>query len=183
METASEATANSSLNNDPQAVVVRREPERDLVTWTAPSRLFRRYGRKAYVSIFSIVGIIGIVIFIAEGLMPVILLIALIFLFYVLSTVPPENIEYRVTNRGVRVAGKETPWQNIESFYFASKTGGEVLVFDTTIFPGKMELVMNTEIKETLRREISAYISYEEKPPSVFDKLIGWFSKKLLDSE
>lgn len=182
METATNP-ADSTLNNDPQAVVVRREPERDLVTWTAPSRLFRKYGRKAYVSIFSIVGIISIVIFIAEGLMPVILLIALIFLFYVLSTVPPENIEYKVTNRGIKIAGKETPWQNIGSFYFASKVGGEILIIDTVVFPGKMEIVINPEIKDTLRKEISAYIPYEEKSPSPFDKFTGWFFKKLLNNE
>lgn len=175
--------ANGTLNQDPQEVVIKREPEKDLVTWNAPSRLFRRYGRKAYVTLFSIVGVVSIIIFVAEGLMPVILLIALVFLFYILSTVQPENIEYKITNRGVKIADKETRWQDITSYWFLTKTGGEILGFDTLAFPGKIELVINSEIKADLKREISSYLPYEEKTPSAMDKLTGWFAKKILENE
>lgn len=182
MEPARESE-NSTLNNEPQAVVVRRETERDLVTWTAPARPFKRYGRKFYVTVFSIVGIISIILFIAEGAMPVVLLISLIFLFYVLSTVPPENIEYKITNKGVKIAGKETSWQNIVRFCFMTKSGSEVLVFDIISLPGRMELVITPEIKESLRREISAYVPYEEMQPSTLDKVVNWIVKKLPESE
>jgi len=175
--------ANSTLNVEPQAVVVRREPERDLVTWTAPARPFKRYGRKFYVTIFSFVGIISIILFIAEGAMPVVLLVSLIFLFYVLSTVPPENVEYKITNKGVKIAGKETPWQNMLRFCFLPKTGTEVLTFDTIGLPGRMELVINQGIKENLKKEISAYVAYEEMQPSFLDKIVGWIIKKLPESE
>ena len=173
----------STLNDEPQAVVVRREPERDLLTWTAPARPFKRRSRRFYVTIFSIVGIISIILFIAEGVMPVVLLISFIFLFYVLSTVPPEEIEHKITNKGIRIAGKETSWQNILRFCFSSKLGSDVLVFDTATFYGRIELVINPEIKESLRREISAYAPYEEIPPSLMDKIVTWIAKKLPESE
>lgn len=182
MESAPGSTQ-STLNDEPQAVVVRREPERDLVTWTAPARPFKRYGRKFYVTIFSIVGIISIILFIAEGVMPVVLLISLIFLFYVLSTVPPENIEYKITNRGVKIAGKETPWQNIGRYWFTPKSGGEVLVFDTAGFAGRIQLVISPELKDRLKKEISAYVTYEEVSPSTLDKVVNWVIKKLPESE
>jgi hypothetical protein len=176
-------TANSTLNDEPRAVVVRYEPERELITWTAPSRPFKRYGRRFYVTIFSIVGIISIILFVAEGLMPVILLVSLIFLFYVLSTVPPENIEYKITNMGVNIAGKKTGWQNIVRFWFSSKTGSDILTFSTVMLPGRMELVINPEIKDKLKKEISAYVPYEEMPPSAFDKIAGWLISKLPESK
>lgn len=182
METAPQP-ADSTLNKDPQEVFVKREPEKDLITWTAPSRLFRRYGRKAYVTLFSIVGVVSIIIFVAEGIMPVFLLVALVFLFYTLSTVQPENIEYKITNRGIKIADKETHWQDIASYWFLTKTGGEVLGFDTVVFPGRMELVINPEMKADLKKEISSYLPYEEKKPSAIDKLTGWFAKKILESE
>lgn len=175
--------ADSTLNGEPQAVVVRREAERDIIVWTAPARPFKKYGRKFYVTVFSIVGIVGIIFFIAEGIMPVILLISLIFLFYVLSTVQPENIEYKITSRGIKIAGKETPWQNLIKFCFSQKSGSEVLVFDTVLLPGRMELVINPEIKESLKKEISAYIPYEEIPPSFLDKILNWIVKKLPESD
>lgn len=182
MDSATEPV-DSTLNQEPQPVVVKREPERDLVIWTAPARPFKRYGRKFYVTVFSIVGIISIILFVAEGIMPIILLISLIFLFYVLSTVPPENIEYKITNKGIKVAGKETSWQYIARFCFSSKTGSEILTFDTTTFPGKMELVINSDVKDRLKKEISAYVPYEEIPPSALDKVTDWIVKKLPEND
>ena len=176
-------SADSTLNKEPQAVVVRRESERDLVIWTAPARPFKKYGRKFYVTVFSLVGIVGIVFFIAEGVMPVILLVSLMFLFYVLSTVQPENIEYKVTNRGIKIGDKPTPWQNMIRFCFSQKSGVDVLVFETISLPGRIELVINPEIKDSLKREISAYVLYENIPPSFLDKVANWFIKKLPESD
>ncbi|KKP31069.1 MAG: hypothetical protein UR20_C0044G0007, partial [Candidatus Woesebacteria bacterium GW2011_GWE2_31_6] len=77
------------------------EVEKDLVTWTAPGRPFKRRDKQFYLTTISIVGLVSLIIFLAEGAMPVILIISLVFLYYVMSTVPPENIEYKITNKGV----------------------------------------------------------------------------------
>ena len=69
----------STLNIEPQAVVVRREPERDLVVWTAPARPFKRRDKQFYVTTFAMAGIVSLVLFLAEGIMPVILIISLVF--------------------------------------------------------------------------------------------------------
>lgn len=174
---------NSTLNSEPQAVVVRREPERDLITWTAPARPFKRYGRKFYVTIFSIVGIISIILFIAEGVAPVILLVSVIFLFYILSTVPPENIEYRITNKGVKMADTTINWQDIRRFSFLRKTGSDLLILDTFSVPNRFEIVIGDSIKENIRKEVSAYVPYEVVKPTFLDKVLEWFVKKLPESE
>jgi hypothetical protein len=169
----------STLNNEPQAVVVRREPERDLVTWTAPARPFRRRTRQFYVTTFAIAGIASLVLFLAEGIMPVILIISLVFLYYVLSTVKPENIEYKVTNKGIKIAGSEISWSNITKFWISTVAENELLIIGTLSIPGKIEIVINGGIKEQLKREISAYVPFEEMMPSSLDKVTNWFSKKL----
>jgi hypothetical protein len=104
-------------------------------------------------------------------------------LFYVLSTVPPENVEHKITNKGIKIAGKETGWQNMIRFCFSTKLGSDVLVFDTTTLYGRMELVISPELKESLKREISAYVPYEEMPPLLVDKIVGWIANKLPESE
>jgi hypothetical protein len=182
MEPAKE-TDNSTLNNEPQAVVIRREVEKDLFVWTAPARPFKSYGKKFYVTIFSIVGIVSIILFVAEGIMPVILLISLIFLFYVLSTVQPEKIEYKITNKGIKIADKETFWQNVVKFCLTKRSDSDVLVFETTTFPGRLQLVVTPEIKGKLKNEISQYIPYQEIQVSTLDKVTDWIVKKLPESE
>jgi len=176
----------STLNEDvePQAVVVRRESERDLVVWTAPARPFKRRNSQFYVTVFAIAGIVALVLFFAEGLMPVLLIIALMFLYYVLSTVEPEKVEYKVTNKGIKIADKRTEWQFFNRFWFTERFGKELLIFETFQIPGRIEIVINPEDKERLKKEVSAYIPFEENiPVSNYDKVTDWFTSKLPGNE
>lgn len=165
--------------NEPQAVVVRREPERDLVVWTAPARPFKIRDRQYFVTIFASAGIISLIIFLAEGIMPVILIIALVFLYYILSTVPPENVEYKITTKGIKIADKLTSWQLLDNFWFGKRMDNVVLFFNTFQIPGRIELIINPEIKDELEKEISAYIPFEKSQDSSLDKFTSWVSQKL----
>ncbi|HKC04569.1 MAG TPA: hypothetical protein VKC54_01745 [Patescibacteria group bacterium] len=179
--TDSKSSPESTLNDgsEPQAVVVRREPERDIVTWTAVSRPFRRRDRQFYVTTFAIAGIVSLVLFLAEGIMPVLLIVSLVFLYYVLSTVEPEKIEYKITNKGIKFAGKRTEWQFLNRFWFSERFGSQLLVIETFQIPGRIEIVINPEIKESLKKEISAYIPFEEAAATNYDKVTNWFTSKL----
>ena len=53
--------------------------ERELFSWKAPARPFKRRDREYWVSILAIAGVIGLIILIIEGVMPVILIVALVF--------------------------------------------------------------------------------------------------------
>lgn len=169
----------STLNTEPQAVVVRREPERDLVVWTAPARPFKRRDRQFYVTTFAIAGIVSLVLFLAEGIMPVILIISLVFLYYVLSTVQPEDIEYKITTKGIKIANKLTGWQNLNRYWFTKRFDNDLMIIDTVLLPGRIEFVINSDIKEKLKKEMSAYIPYEEVSPATLDKITTWFAQKL----
>lgn len=164
-------------------VVVRREPERDLISWHAYARPFKRLSKQFYIKFFSIAGTVSLVVFLAEGIMPVLLIISLVFLYYVLTTVQPDEIEYKITSKGIRVDGKITEWQFLNRYWFSNRFGNEILIFETSFLPGRIEMVINSELKESLKKEISAYIPYEEVPISVFDHLINWFSEILLGNK
>lgn len=163
-------TAPSTLQNG---------PERELVTWTAPSRPFKRRDRKFFVTTFAMAGIVSLILFLAEGIMPVLLIIALVFLYYVLSTVEPEKIEYKVTNKGIKITGHLTPWNSLARFWFTKKLDNESLIFESFGIPGRVELVINTEDKGKLKEEISAYIPYEEVPVSRVEKVTNWLTSRM----
>lgn len=173
METADPIKEESTLKES------KRELEKDLVTWTAPARPFKRRDKQFYLTTISIVGLVSLIIFLAEGAMPVILIISLVFLYYVMSTVAPENIEYKITNKGVKVAGKLTGWDSFGRFWFGKRHDSELLIFETFQVPGRMELVIDTNFKEQIKKTLSEYLNEEEISPSTLDKAVDWFSKKL----
>lgn len=164
---------------EPEPVVVRREPERDLVVWQALARPFKRRDRKFYVTVISIIGVVCLILFLAEGAMPVILLVSLFFLFYIMNTIPPETIEYKITSKGIKMAGKKIDWNLLGRFWFAKRADSEVLIVETVAFPGRMEFVIVSEKKEEIKKALSSYLPEEEIPPSALEKAAGWISKKL----
>ncbi|MBU0999743.1 hypothetical protein KKG24_05640 [Patescibacteria group bacterium] len=167
---------------EPEPVVVRREPERDLVSWSAYARPFKKRTRQFYVTAIAISSVVGLILFLAEGIMPVVLLIALIFLFYVMNTVEPQTVEYRITTRGITMAGKKIDWNLLGRFWFSKRAVDELLIVETANFPGRMEFVVKQENKEEIRKALSSYLPEEEIPPSALDKATAWVSNKLPDN-
>lgn len=164
---------------EPTPVFIKPEKEHDLANWVAPARPFKRRNREFYVTVISIAAIVGLILFLVEGWVPVVLLISLVFLFYVMNTVEPENIEYRITTKGIKIAEKLTEWPYLGRFWFSRRFDSELLIIETARLPGRLELVINPELKTKIREGLAQYLKEEEVPPSYLDKAAGWFSKKL----
>lgn len=162
-----------------QHVVIRNEPEKELVSWIAAARSFKRRDRQFYVTTISIAALVCLVLFIAEGAMPVILIISVIFLYYVLSTVPPENITYKLTNKGIKIDKTTTPWEFLGRFWFGERHGSTMLFVEAFVLPGRLELVVDPAKREEIKKIMSQYLVEEEIPASRFEKVLDWFSKKL----
>jgi hypothetical protein len=155
------------------------EPEKQLFSWTAPARPFKRRDGDFWKTVIVITIIVGLILFFAEGFMPVILIISVIFLYYIFSTVEPDNIDYKLTTKGIKMADKLNPWENLGRFWFTKRFNDQILVFETFTLGGRLEVVIKPDDKEKIKSILSKYLLHEEAPPSVIDKATNWFSKKL----
>ncbi|OGM24609.1 hypothetical protein A2962_01490 [Candidatus Woesebacteria bacterium RIFCSPLOWO2_01_FULL_39_61] len=155
------------------------QPEKELFAWHAPARPFKRRGKEFWMTIIAIASLFSFILFLAEGAMPVILIVSVIFLFYVLSNVEPEEIQYKITTRGIRVVGRLTDMMLISRFWFSKRFDKDLLILEILQIPGRLELVINGKDLEKIRKVLSIYLPEEEIPPTNFDKLSGWLSEKL----
>lgn len=187
MPEAQESPASTLNQSNPPAnekkeevkMPIKEEPEKVLITWTAAARPFKRRDREFYITVIAIAAIVGLILFLVEGFMPVVLLVSLIFLFYVLSTVEPEAIEYKITTKGIKVEQRLTEWNNLTRFWFSRRFDSELLIFEEIVLPGRMELVLDPNKKEEIKKTLSSYLMEEEAPPSFLDRSANWLSKKL----
>jgi hypothetical protein len=168
-----------AAQENPRPVVIKRESEEELMSWRAPARPFKRRNREFYITIIAIAFIFGLVFFLIEGFLPVILIIALVFLVYVMSTVEPENIEYKITNRGIKIDSRRTDWDLMRRFWFTKRFDTQLLVIETTTLIGRLELVIQSELKPEITKTLSKYLIHEEVPPSYLDKATNWLTKRL----
>lgn len=156
------------------------EQEKSLVKWKAKTRPFKKRSREFYVNLFSVSGLVGLIIFLIEGVVPVVLIVALLFLFYVFSTIEPDEAEYEITSFGVRINGQIVKfWEEMGLYWFAKRMNEEVVVIQTNTVPWKMELVVDPKIKKDIEDVVSRKLHKNEHPETQIDKLAAWLGEKI----
>lgn len=158
---------------------VKEEVEKVLYQWSALARPFKRRSREFYVSVMAILSIIGLILFLAEGAMPVILLASLFFLFYILNTVEPPMAKYSITSKGIKIEDNLTPWNSMKRFWIAKNGQYNVLIVETVSLTGRMEYVVQEADIPAIKKLLSDYIPEEEALPTAYDKASKWFSSQV----
>lgn len=167
-----------STSESAQPVFIKREPEKTLFSWEAPSRPFKRRGKEFWATSLAIASVVSLILLLIEGVISVILVIALVFLFYILSTVKPETVEYKITSRGIKIADRLTPWRALTRYWFSHRLGSSLLIFEMINLPGRLELVINKKDKSKIKKSLLNYIFEEKAPATNLDKVSSWLSKK-----
>jgi hypothetical protein len=151
--------------------------EKELLSWESGARPFKRRDRDTYVTIIAVAALFGIILFIIQGIMPVLLIVSLLFLFYILSTVEPERVTYKITDSGIQINEKLTHWGELTRFWFTHRLDHTMLIMETTFLPGRLEIIIDSESKDKIKKVLKDYIPNEESPPSLFDKASNLTSK------
>lgn len=174
-------------NKDPEALDNQTaygqpsfEPEKELFVWKAAARPFKKREREFWVRLVAIASIFSFILFLAEGVMPVILIISIVFLFYILSSVEPEEIEYKITTRGIKIANQTTSWDSILRFWFYKRLNSDLLVCEVIFVPGRLEIVVDPKDIGRISAVLQKYLPNEQGPQTSLDRASNWLSEKLL---
>jgi len=154
------------------------EPERVILSWKAPTKVVNRKPREFWVKLVAAATLLGFIFFIAEGVMPVILLISLLFLFYIMSSVEPESAQYSITTRGINISQQKNAWSLFTSFEILKRGEVNFLILNMRTFPGKIELIIENKDVAKIKSALSKYISLSENTHGGFDKTSDWISSK-----
>lgn len=151
-----------------------------LLSWKAPSRPFKKQDREFWTTVLAIIFLISLILLFLKEWFLIATIMSLTFVYYVLSTVPPEEIEYQLTNRGIRFIKTEYPWESLYRFWISEKWGQKVLqVEGRTGLTGRLMLMLGNQDEFKVKEIMGKYLLYEEAPPTFFDKTSEWLSKKI----
>jgi hypothetical protein len=157
---------------------INKEPT--LFSWNAPSRPFKRRDRRYWVGIVATASLVSFILFIAEGVMPVVLLFSILLFYYVLSTVEPPEIGYKITKAGVEFSDGVFKWKFLKRYWFERKFDTTTLNFEMSKFPGRLELVVKEQDIPKVRQVLNRYLTEDEGRKTVFDRASDWVSQKIL---
>lgn len=156
------------------------EEERDLLVWKAPARVFKTRSKEFYTTIGSVVILVSIVLIFLREILLMFAVISFAFMAYVLATVKPDEIEHRITSRGVRTNGKFYRWDVLGRYWIESKDQHQVLIIETfSSFPRMLYLIVPEDKIQQVKELLTPYILYEKPEPDFVDKASDWLSRNI----
>lgn len=153
--------------------------EQVLTEWSSPARLFKKRDREYFVNIFAIVFLLSVILVFAREFVLIAAVFSIVFLIYVLSTVPPEDVQHRITNLGIESAGRFYRWEELADFWFEEQWGQQLMIvrpYMTT----RLIILLGDQNKDKIRKFASEHIPFREEPDRTWmDNAARWISEKI----
>ncbi len=155
---------------------------KNIFTWKSPVHIYKERTRKYFtqVALYALVGILAAIAF--GEIMLVGVIIAVVFVVYVLATAIPETVEHRINNMGIVSGGKVYLWEDLDSFWFDKKEETRMLVVQTYLrFPTRLIIILNEKISDrALLEALERHLHFHAGPVhTVFDKWAMKLQKKI----
>jgi hypothetical protein len=150
-----------------------------ILEWTAPGRPFKKKGKQYYLTSLLIVLLVEVILFLFHQYMLMLLIASLLFVTFVLATIPPRDFKYRISTEGITVEDHFFLWQELYDFYFKKREGVDVVHVRTHSFiPGELTLTLGEITREQMRSALLPYLPFREVVRSTFMEKSGdWLTK------
>ncbi len=147
--------------------------------WSSPSRLFKRRDKEYFTNIAAIVFLLTIVLVFAREFVLIAAVLSIVFLIYVLSTVPPQEVKHKITNLGLESAGHFYRWEALADFWFEEQWG-QVMLVVRPFMTARIIILLNNQDRSKVRELLAKRLPYREQPQkSWVDNAASWLSQKI----
>jgi hypothetical protein len=151
-----------------------------LLAWKSPARPFKRRDREYFTTIGAIVFLLAVILLFLKEWLLIAVIIALMFVAYILSSVPPEQIEHKVTTRGIFTGSRNYDWNDLSKFWFSERWKQPILHVETKMrFPGQLIILLGEAKKEEIKKVLDEYLSFEQPELTWMDNAADWLAKKV----
>lgn len=143
------------------------------------SRPFQPGDRQIFITGVVVAILISVILALAGEWMLIAVLVALIFAYYVWTNVPPEETEYVITTKGVRMHGQIYLWQELTRWWVEEKWGHKILSIDAPVsFPKRLHLVMGSVDEAKLTEVMGKHLVLEAPIDTPMDRAGRWLVEK-----
>ena len=157
-----------------------KPPSEELVyAWEAPDRPFKKRKKQFFLTAGTIAGLISLILFFS-GQFPLIgVVIAVLFVIYMLYTFPPHTITNQITTFGVRSVDNLYFWEELGQFWFEQKMGQDILLIEVSRFPNRLNLLIGEADKNVITAILSEVLIQNKPPLTPVEKAAQWLQEKI----
>ncbi|MBI4058292.1 hypothetical protein HY408_00845 [Candidatus Gottesmanbacteria bacterium] len=151
-----------------------------LLRWKSLSRPFRRRSKEFYKTAFLVVVLVILLLFLAREFVAGITTLIVFALYYVLFSVPPEEITHTMTQLGIETANYFHRYEEMKEFWFDERSGEKMLMIRMYVgFPSHLQLLLGGAPEEKIKEILSSKIPFREVPERTFlDRASMWLSHR-----
>lgn len=160
-------------------MVMEKQSAQTLLAWTSPSRLFKRRDREYFTNIGAIVFLLTIILVFAREFVLIAAVLSIVFLIYVLSTVPPEEVHHKITSLGIESAGHFYRWEELADFWLEEQWGQHLMVLRPYLSP-RVIILLGSQNHEKVRELVAKHIPLRSEPARTWvDNAASWLTRKI----
>lgn len=168
-------------NFSDQSAKIRIKDNSVLFEWEAPSHLYRKRGKDFFSTILAIVFLLAIFFIFLRDFLLVLLILAVAFFIYVITTAKPQVIKNQLTKKGVRLDKKFYLWEELVSFWLEYKD--QYTIFHLVMpfrLPGRLILLIEKNKEDKVIDILFDKLVYIEEPEkSWVDRFATWVAHKI----
>lgn len=152
-----------------------------LLSWTGPSHPFKKRDKVFFQTVAALTILLVVIVFFLHEFLLIGVILSVAFVVYAISSVPPVEVEHKITPLGFENAGRMFRWIELSSFWFEEKWDQKTLIIQTRLqFPAQVRAVLKTVPEEKVKDVIGKYLLFMGKPPkSWVDNTSDWLTKKI----
>lgn len=159
-------------------------PSQTLFAWSAPLRSYHPASGSVLRFCIAVASLLSALAWIFSDKILILPILAVVFVFYVLTTSKPPIVKHEITKFGLSFAGFHTRFESLSYYYFLKKYSFYVLVVvgqppssHHTYF-----VIDTEENKQNIDRILSEHLVKQSEPlPNISDKLGNWLTTLIPD--
>lgn len=166
--------------------IIKPDPEQVVYSWEAPSRPFKEKSKQFYTTVITIATLVSLILFFSGQILPIAVIVAVVFLFYVMSTIPPTTVMTQLTNYGIRYEEQLYFWGELGNFWLDEAYDQRMIHIEITRFPNRLTLMIGDGNERLIVEMLSEVLPFNKPAPTTYEKVAEWLAKKIpleLDKE
>ena len=153
--------------------------EKKFFEWEGYDRPHKIWSKEFYSSVIVIAFLVSVILFFIEGVMPVVVVWALVFMLWAMNKTEPQLTTSVMTNWGLRSVNKLYDFQKINNFWFETKWGTRILRVNLSEAPWHVVFVINEKDEEKIKNELVRFVPFFEPEQTAMDRFTKWLGDKV----
>lgn len=145
----------------------------------AYDRPHKVWTKEFYSSVIVIAFLVSVILYFIEGMMPVVVIWALVFMLWAMAKTEPKLVKTAVTSWGLKSADKIYRYEDMTNFWFETKWGSRLMRVNLNGLPWHLVVVIDPKKEEEIKKAMVGGVIYLEPETTWVDRTLKWVGEKM----